>query len=75
MAFRGKIRARLEKHYHECGQFYIFRNADFLVQHDTTMEKSIPYIIDPVESQDIDTESDWALAELKYKFLRETGRI
>ncbi|MCR5510947.1 MAG: pseudaminic acid cytidylyltransferase [Lachnospiraceae bacterium] len=65
----------LEKHYHECGQFYIFRNADFLVQHDTTMEKSIPYIIDPVESQDIDTESDWALAELKYKFLRETGRI
>ncbi|MBO4899625.1 MAG: pseudaminic acid cytidylyltransferase [Lachnospiraceae bacterium] len=65
----------LEKHYHECGQFYIFRNADFLIQHDTTMEKSIPYIIDPVESQDIDTESDWALAELKYKFLRETGRI
>ena len=65
----------LEKHYHECGQFYIFRNADFLVQRDTTMEKSIPYIIDPVESQDIDTESDWALAELKYRFLKEQGRL
>ncbi|MCR5596215.1 MAG: pseudaminic acid cytidylyltransferase [Lachnospiraceae bacterium] len=65
----------LEKHYHECGQFYIFRNSDFLIQKDTTMEKSIPYIIDPVESQDIDTESDWLLAELKYRFLKEQGRI
>jgi N-acylneuraminate cytidylyltransferase len=65
----------LEKHYHECGQFYIFRNADFMIQRDTTMEKSIPYIIDPVESQDIDTESDWELAELKYRFLKEKGRL
>ncbi|MCR4596315.1 MAG: pseudaminic acid cytidylyltransferase [Lachnospiraceae bacterium] len=65
----------LEKHYHECGQFYIFRISDFLVQRDTTMERSIPYIIDPVESQDIDTESDWELAELKYRFLREKGRV
>ena len=65
----------LEKHYHECGQFYIFRNADYMIQRDTTMEKSIPYIIDPVESQDIDTESDWELAELKYRFLKEKGRL
>ena len=63
----------LQTQYHECGQFYIFRNDAFRIQKDTTMEKSIPYIIDPVESQDIDNESDWLLAELKYRFLTEQG--
>lgn len=63
----------LQKQYHECGQFYIFRNDAFRIQRDTTMERSIPYIIDPVESQDIDNESDWLLAEMKYKFLTEQG--
>lgn len=63
----------LQKQYHECGQFYIFRNDEFRIQKDTTMEKSIPYIIDPVESQDIDNESDWLLAEMKYRFLTENG--
>ncbi len=63
----------LQKQYHECGQFYIFRNDAFRIQKDTTMERSIPYIIDPVESQDIDNESDWLLAELKYRFLTEQG--
>lgn len=63
----------LQKQYHECGQFYIFRNDAFKIQKDTTMERSIPYIIDPVESQDIDNESDWILAELKYRFLTEQG--
>ena len=59
----------LQKQYHECGQFYIFRNDAFKIQKDTTMERSIPYIIDPMESQDIDTESDWKFAEMKYSFL------
>ncbi|WP_035767526.1 pseudaminic acid cytidylyltransferase [Butyrivibrio sp. NC2002] len=59
----------LQKQYHECGQFYIFRNDAFKIQKDTTMERSIPYIIDPMESQDIDTESDWRFAEMKYSFL------
>jgi N-acylneuraminate cytidylyltransferase len=63
----------LQTQYHECGQFYIFRNDAFRIQKDTTMEKSIPYIISPVESQDIDNESDWLLAELKYRFLTEQG--
>lgn len=65
----------LEKRYHECGQFYIFRNADFMIYRDTTMERSIPYIIDPAESQDIDTESDWMLAEMKYRYLKELGKL
>lgn len=65
----------LQKQYHECGQFYIFRNDEFRIQKDTTMEKSIPYIIAPVESQDIDNESDWLLAEMKYRFLTEQGLL
>ena len=65
----------LQKQYHECGQFYIFRMDAFKKQKDTTMEHSIPYIIDPVEEQDIDNESDWMLAEIKYRFLKEQGRL
>lgn len=65
----------LQKLYHECGQFYIFKVEDFKVYKDTTMEKSVPYIIDAVESQDIDNESDWILAELKYRFLKEQNRL
>ena len=49
--------------------------SEFRIQKDTTMEKSIPYIIDPVESQDIDNESDWLLAEMKYRFLTEQGLL
>ncbi len=65
----------LQKWYHECGQFYIFNVEEFKIQKDTTMEKSIPFIIDPVEEQDIDNESDWLLAEMKYRFLKEQGRL
>ena len=65
----------LQKQYHECGQFYIFKVDEFKIQKDTTMEHSIPYIIDPVEEQDIDNESDWMLAEMKFRFLRDQGRL
>ena len=65
----------LQKWYHECGQFYIFKTEQFKIQKDTTMEHSIPFIIDPVEEQDIDNESDWILAEMKYNFLMQQNKL
>lgn len=65
----------LQKQYHECGQFYIFKVDEFKIQQDTTMENSIPYIIDQVATQDIDNESDWVLAELKYNFLKDRNLL
>ncbi|MCI2048572.1 MAG: pseudaminic acid cytidylyltransferase [Lachnospiraceae bacterium] len=65
----------LQKQYHECGMFYIFRTDAFKEQKDTTMRHSVPFLIDPSEEQDIDTESDWLLAEMKYRFLKEQNRL
>jgi len=46
----------LQPAYHDCGQFYFFNTASFL-----QMPES--------EVQDIDTEEDWKIAEIKYTFL------
>ena len=34
------------------------------------MEHTIPFVINELEVQDIDNETDWKLAELKFKLLR-----
>jgi N-acylneuraminate cytidylyltransferase len=57
----------LEKTYHDAGQFYFFDVEEFYNQNKVYMEKSYPIILDNIEVQDIDTETDWELAELKYR--------
>ena len=37
------------------------------------MEKTVPLVLSEMEIQDIDTEEDWKLAELKYRLLQETA--
>ena len=54
----------LEAIYHDCGQFYWMKPEHYL---DGIPEKvRIPYIVSEMEVQDIDNETDWELAELKY---------
>ena len=60
----------LEKLYHDCGQFYICRTRRFYNQKSLVMEHTIPFVINELEVQDIDNETDWKLAELKFKLLR-----
>ena len=36
------------------------------------MKNTYPVILDEMEVQDIDNETDWKLAELKYSMSRET---
>lgn len=61
----------LEPFYHDVGQFYCVNTASFKVQHMLVMEKTVPVIMSEMEIQDIDTEEDWQLAELKYRLMQE----
>lgn len=60
--------------YHDAGQFYIFRTEGFLKTHRITAGSILPLEISDMEVQDIDTETDWKLAELKYTMLRSVGQ-
>ena len=57
----------LEKMYHDCGQFYACRTDAFFRDSTTDVDDLIPMIMPEMEVQDIDTEEDWAIAELKYR--------
>jgi N-acylneuraminate cytidylyltransferase len=59
----------LEKTYHDAGQFYFFDVEEFYNQNKVYMEKSYPIVLDNIEVQDIDTETDWKLAEMKYRLI------
>ena len=59
----------LEPIYHDCGQFYFCRTDVFLEKHSMVLPNSKPYIIPEEEAQDIDTMSDWIIAEEKYNIL------
>jgi N-acylneuraminate cytidylyltransferase len=54
----------LEKFYHDCGQWYWYKN-DSLANNSFTAIKSI--LIDNICVQDIDNEDDWEIAEIKFK--------
>ena len=61
----------LEPFYHDAGQFYFFRVASFLEQKRLIMERTLPFFLPELEVQDIDTEEDWKIAEVKYRVMRE----
>lgn len=64
----------LEKIYHDCGQFYAFWTAGFWKNQNIMRGKIVPIVISELEMQDIDQESDWKLAEIKYRMMKETGK-
>lgn len=56
----------LEPIYHDCGQFYLYNTAVFMGKQAGT-GKVLPFVMPEEEVQDIDNDSDWKLAEIKYK--------
>jgi pseudaminic acid cytidylyltransferase len=54
--------------YQDAGQFYFFRTEPFLASGKLITDNTLGLEIDESEVQDIDTEQDWKLAELKYSF-------
>lgn len=61
----------LETLYHDAGQFYFYKVAEFKKKNGKITEGILPVILDEMEVQDIDNETDWKLAELKYQLLFE----
>jgi N-acylneuraminate cytidylyltransferase len=59
--------------WHDAGQFYFFRTATLLETGELVGPNTIGLETDELEVQDIDTEQDWQLAELKYRLLMERG--
>lgn len=57
----------LEIEYHDSGSFYWYKVQDWL--DGNTRRGGI--ILNEMESQDIDNEVDWSIAELKYKLLKK----
>ena len=64
----------LEPIYHDCGQFYICRCDPFLQHHSLILPETKPFIMPEEQVQDIDTMSDWEIAEAKYKVLQKAPR-
>lgn len=61
----------LEPWYHDAGQFYCFRTENFKKNKILTVGNVLPYVVSEMEVQDIDTLSDWNIAEMKYKAMLE----
>lgn len=57
----------LEKSYHDAGQFYWTKVSSLLEQKSLITNNTGSIVFSELEVQDIDNETDWKLAELKYK--------
>ncbi|MDO5444266.1 MAG: pseudaminic acid cytidylyltransferase [Eubacteriales bacterium] len=59
----------IEKMYHDCGSFSMFRVKEFKEEKKLITNNTVPFIMDEMLVQDIDNFSDWKMAELKYGML------
>lgn len=57
----------LESSYHDAGQFYWFNVEAMFLNKAIMTNNTGAVVLSEMEVQDIDTETDWKLAELKYK--------
>jgi N-acylneuraminate cytidylyltransferase len=51
--------------------FYFIKTDVLLSEKSLTPPKTMAYIMNELEVQDIDTIDDWNIAELKYKLIKE----
>lgn len=59
----------LQKVYHDAGQFYWLKTSTFLENQKMFSENSGAVILNEIQVQDIDNETDWKMAELKHSVL------
>lgn len=60
----------LEQEYHDAGQFYCFKTAAYRKNKKLMVGKILPYAVEEMEVQDIDNETDWRIAEIKYQVMQ-----
>ena len=65
----------LEKRFHDSGQFYWSKTTSLETYKKLFTKNSGAIVISELEAQDIDTETDWKLAEIKYKLLLENENL
>jgi len=73
--FLQKRSQDLEKCFHDVGQFYWGRTESLKEKKNLFAEKCLAYVIPSLETQDIDNLEDWDVAEFKYRYLANAGRI
>lgn len=61
----------LEPIYHDAGQFYCWNTKKFLDCDGKITSGIAPLFVREMEVQDIDSEEDWRLAELKYSLIKK----
>lgn len=61
----------LEPIYHDAGQFYVARTASFIQERTFWGINTAGLILSELEVQDLDTQTDWTLAEMKYELLHK----
>jgi N-acylneuraminate cytidylyltransferase len=61
----------LTPQYFDAGMFYFIKTSVLLSQKTLTPSNTVGFIMDEKEIQDIDTMSDWNMAEIKYRILQE----
>lgn len=61
----------LEPHYHDAGQFYFLKVMPFISTKAIWAENMRGLVLSELEVQDLDTMTDWRLAEMKYKLIHE----
>lgn len=64
----------LEKRYHDSGQFYWSKASSLETDKKLFTKNSGAIVISELEAQDIDTETDWKLAEIKYKLFLDNEK-
>lgn len=63
----------LEPHYHDAGQFYIFRPEAFQRNRRLMVGNILPFVVSELEVQDIDSQADWEIAQMKYMMANGGG--
>lgn len=56
--------------YHDAGQFYFATVSSFKKANGFWGDNTAPIILSELEVQDLDTQTDWVIAEMKYKATR-----
>lgn len=59
--------------YHDAGQFYCMKTESLLREKKLFCKDTRPLLMSELEVQDIDNETDWKLAEIKYTLLKDTS--
>lgn len=60
--------------FHDCGQFYWFNVKMFMQSRRIFTDHAVPIEVPESEVQDIDTEEDWRIAEMKYRLWTGNGK-